>query len=93
MVPTTSTSITLLFGDCLCSALMHKFKFSKERFKIFHPGGSIGQTLLMVKDIMLTGKKLPLIDFKSNTLKAIQIINKKKLGLGIIIKKKSRSIV
>ena len=63
MVPTTSTSITLLFGDCLCSALMHKFKFSKERFKIFHPGGSIGQTLLMVKDIMLTGKKLPLINY------------------------------
>ena len=87
MVPTTSTSITLLFGDCLCSALMHKFKFSKERFKIFHPGGSIGQTLLMVKDIMLTGKKLPLINYKSNTLKAIQIISKKKLGLGIIVKK------
>ena len=35
MVPTTSTSITLLFGDCLCSALMYKFKFSKERFKNF----------------------------------------------------------
>ena len=49
MVPTTSTSITLLFGYCLCSALMYKFKFSKERFKIFHPGGSIGQTLLLVK--------------------------------------------
>ena len=28
MVPTTSTSITLLFGDCLCSALKYKFSFS-----------------------------------------------------------------
>ena len=38
MVPTTSTTITLLFGDCLCTTLMHKFKFSKEKFKVFHPG-------------------------------------------------------
>ena len=88
MVPTTSTSITLLFGDCLCSALMQKFKFSKERFKVFHPGGSIGQTLLLVKDFMLKGNKLPLINYKSNILKAIQIISKKDLGLGIIIKNK-----
>ena len=88
MVPTTSTSITLLFGDCLCSALMHKFNFSKERFRIFHPGGSIGQKLLLVKDLMLKGSKLPLINYKSNILKAIAIINKKKLGIGIIIKNK-----
>ena len=88
MVPTTSTSITLLFCDCLCAALMEKSKFSKERFKIFHPGGSIGQQLLLIKDLMLKGNKLPLINYKSNILKAIQIINKKKLGLGIIVKNK-----
>ena len=88
MVPTTSTSITLLFGDCLCSALMYKFSFSKEKFKLFHPGGSIGQNLLLVKDVMLIGPKMPLINYKSNILKAIQIINKKNLGLGIIIRNK-----
>ena len=59
MVPTTSTSITLLLGDCLSVALMSKMKFSKDRFKIFHPGGNIGQTLLLVRDVMITGKKLP----------------------------------
>jgi arabinose-5-phosphate isomerase len=37
---------------------------------------------------MLKGNKLPLINYKSNILKAIQIINKKKLGLGIIVKNK-----
>ena len=87
MVPTTSTSITLLFGDCLCTALMYKFKFSKERFKMFHPGGSIGQNLLLVNDVMLVGKKLPLINHKANVLNAIKIINKKNLGIGIVIKK------
>ena len=61
MVPTSSTSITLLLGDCLAVALMNKIKFSKERFKVFHPGGNIGQTLLLVKDIMLSGSKIPKI--------------------------------
>ena len=89
IVPTTSTSITLLFGDCLCSALMYKFNFSKERFKIFHPGGSIGQALLLVKDLMIKGNKLPLINYNDNILKAIQIISKKNLGLGIVIKNKN----
>ena len=62
MVPTTSTSITLLLGDCLAVALMNKMSFSKERFKVFHPGGNIGQTLLLVKDIMITGSKLPTVN-------------------------------
>ena len=32
MVPTTSTSITLLLGDCLATTVMHQKKFSKEKF-------------------------------------------------------------
>tara|TARA_Y100000590_G_C15741607_1_gene1020482 strand:+ start:629 stop:1612 length:984 start_codon:yes stop_codon:yes gene_type:complete len=88
MVPTTSTSITLLFGDCLCSALMHKFKFSKERFRVFHPGGSLGQALLLVKDVMIKGNRMPLINYNNNISKSIKIITKKNLGIGIIVKKK-----
>lgn len=79
MVPTTSTSITLLFGDCLAIALMNKINFSKDKFKLWHPGGSIGQTLLMVKDIMIKGKKLPKINIKNNIFEAVKEINKKKI--------------
>lgn len=86
MVPTTSTSITLLFGDCLAVALMNKIKFSKDKFKIFHPGGNIGQTLLLVKDIMITGNKLPVININKNISDAIKVINNKKLGLVVILK-------
>ncbi len=87
MVPTTSTSITLLFGDCLAIALMHKKKFSKERFKVFHPGGNIGQTLTLVKDIMITGKKIPTVNINKRISDAIKIISKKKLGLVVILRK------
>jgi arabinose-5-phosphate isomerase len=87
MVPTTSTSITLLLGDCLAVALMNKMRFSKERFKVFHPGGNIGQTLLLVKDIMITGNKLPKINMNKNIYDAIKIIDQKKLGLVVVMEK------
>ena len=35
MVPTTSTTITLLLGDCLATTVMSVKKFSKEKFKIY----------------------------------------------------------
>ena len=87
MVPTTSTSITLLLGDCLAVALMYKMSFSKERFKVFHPGGNIGQTLLLVKDIMIKGKKLPIINVNKNIYDAIKVMDQKKLGLVVVVEK------
>ena len=87
MVPTTSTSITLLLGDCLAVALMNKIRFSKERFKVFHPGGNIGQTLLLVRDIMITGKRLPTVNVNKSIYDAIKIIDQKKLGLVVVMEK------
>ncbi len=90
LVPTSSTSLQLLFGDCLAICLMNKMKFTKEKFKIYHPGGNIGQTLLLVKDIMIRERnKIPLINFNNNIITAIKTISKKNLGIGIIIKNKS----
>jgi len=89
VVPTSSTSITLLLGDCLATTVMHKRNFSKEKFKIFHPGGNIGSSLLLAKDIMIKGKKLPLIDFRKKLNDALKIINQKKLGIVVIIKNKN----
>jgi arabinose-5-phosphate isomerase len=87
MVPTTSTTITLLLGDCLAVALMNKMSFSKERFKIFHPGGNIGQTLLLVKDIMITDNKLPKVNINKSIYDATKIIDQKKMGLVVVMEK------
>ena len=48
MVPTSSTTISLLLGDCLATTVMHQKKFTKEKFKRFHPGGQIGNSLLRI---------------------------------------------
>ena len=88
MVPTTSTTITLLLGDCLAVSLMNKIRFSKERFKVFHPGGNIGNTLLLTKDIMIKGKKLPIININKTIYDAAKTIQNKKLGLVVVMKNK-----
>ncbi len=42
MAPTTSTVLTLGLGDALAVALMEQRKFSRDHFRTFHPGGTIG---------------------------------------------------
>ena len=88
MVPTSSTSITLLLGDCLATTVMHQKKFSKEKFKVFHPGGNIGSSLLLAKDIMVTKKKRQVFIIKKNFKEALKIMNQKNLGIVVVLKKK-----
>ncbi len=87
IVPTSSTTITLVLGDTLCAAIQHKKKFSKEIFKRYHKGGSLGRTLLLVKDIMVTGNKIPVVDHNKTIEQAVRIIGAKKLGLVLVTKK------
>ena len=88
MVPTSSTSITLLLGDCLATTVMQLKKFSKEKFKVYHPGGNIGNSLLLAKDIMVSGKKMPVLNYKKNFKQALKIMNQKKLGIIVVLKRK-----
>ena len=88
MVPTTSTSISLLLGDCLATTVMHQKKFSKDKFKVFHPGGNIGKSLLLAKDIMVKGNKMPVIQLNKGFKEALKEMNKKKLGIVVIVKNK-----
>jgi arabinose-5-phosphate isomerase len=67
---------------------MSQKNFSKEKFKIFHPGGNIGNSLLLAKDIMVTGSKMPVINYKKTFKEALKIMNKKKLGIIVLIKNK-----
>ena len=88
IVPTSSTSITLLLGDCIATTVMRIKKFSKEKFKVFHPGGNIGNSLLLAKDLMVSGNKLPVINYKKTLNDALKIMNQKKLGIVVIKKDK-----
>ena len=70
----------------MATTVMHQRKFSKEKFKVFHPGGNIGSSLLLAKDIMISGANMPVINYKKNFKEALKIMNKKKLGIVVILK-------
>jgi len=91
LVPTSSTTMMLAFGDALSVALMYKKKFNKDKFKIFHPSGSLGKKLISVKDVMYTGKNIPLINENKNMKDALQLMSRMKLGC-VIAKDKNNYV-
>ena len=80
IVPTSSTTTQLSFGDALSIALMKKKKFGKLDFKKFHPSGNLGLKLKTAGDLMLVGKKVPFV-YEGQILKeALKTLNSKHLG-------------
>ena len=86
IVPTTSTSFVMLLCDCLATTIMEKRKFTKDNFFLYHKGGNLGASLRLAKDIMVTGKKMPVIDCKKKFNQALKIMSQKKLGIVVITK-------
>lgn len=53
LAPTSSTTVQIVMGDALATALLSMKGFKKEHFAKYHPGGSLGKQLyLKVKEIM-----------------------------------------
>ncbi len=84
IVPTSSTTNQLALGDAIAIACMRYKKFTKFDFKKIHPGGSLSIKLKTVGELMITGKKLPVVKEYIKMKQALKIINNKKLGVLII---------
>lgn len=86
IVPTASTTATLAMGDALCIALLDKKGFSKEDFAIFHPGGSLGKSLLLtVNDLMHKGDTIPIVREDAILKDVIYEISSKKMGVTAVV--------
>lgn len=80
LAPTTSTTMTLALGDALAIALLERKGFTAKDFKVFHPGGKLGQQLMRVTEIMHTGAQLPLASENVSVAEAVKIIGEKGFG-------------
>ena len=92
IVPTSSTIVQLSIFDALAIACMKAKKFGKLDFKKFHPSGSLSIKLKTVEDLMISGKKLPIINENKIMKDALRIINSKKLGVLIVTNKKNITV-
>ena len=89
IIPTSSTTSQLALGDALAIAAMKKKKFNRIDFKKIHPAGNLGAQLKTVEDLMLTGKKIPLVNENLKMKNALKILSEKKLGVLIAVNKKN----
>ena len=81
LAPTSSTTATLAMGDALAVALLNRKQFRAEDFRRNHPGGSLGERLkVAVREVMLTGEKVPVISSDAPFLAGVVELNKKNLG-------------
>ena len=87
IVPTSSTTNQLALGDAIAIACMKYKNFTKFDFKKFHPSGNLSIRLKTVGDLMVKGRKLPVVVENLKMKNALKIINDKKLGVLIIRKK------
>ncbi|ACO01958.1 KpsF/GutQ family sugar-phosphate isomerase [Brucella melitensis] len=84
LAPTTSTMMQLAIGDALAIALLEARGFTPSDFKTFHPGGSLGASLIHIRDIMHRGNRLPLVKTGTPMPDAMKVLAQKSFGCVVV---------
>lgn len=84
LAPTTSTTMTLAYGDAIAVALLARMKLTPEEFGVFHPGGKLGKRLLHVSEVMQPLQDVPIINTDGTMDQAILLLTSHNLGCVII---------
>lgn len=92
LAPTTSTSAMLALGDALALLVQRGRNFTAEEFFEFHPGGSLGRTLLPVEEIMRKGVRLATIGANRTVKDAILAITEARSGAAVVVGEDGRVV-
>lgn len=82
LAPTTSTTLQVALGDALAVALLERRGFTPGDFRVFHPGGQLGASLMHVGDIMHVGEAMPLVPAGTPMSEAIIVMSR--MGFGCV---------
>src|SRR5512139_3472625 len=86
LAPTASTTAALALGDALALALLDARGFSVEDFARSHPGGSLGRKLLThVRDVMRTGRDVPVVGIDATLGDAVAEMSAKGMGMTALV--------
>ena len=89
LAPTTSTTMMMALGDALAVALLERMGLTPEQYKVFHPGGKLGQKLMKVSELMIPFADMPLVQDGAAMDAAILKLSEKNLGSVVIIDAKN----
>ena len=88
LAPTSSTSMSMIIGDCIAIALLELRGFKSTQFKSLHPGGNLGKDLKNLSEIMHKNKEIPLAKLNEKMSKALLTMTKKSFGcIGVVNEK------
>ncbi|AEI38459.1 KpsF/GutQ family sugar-phosphate isomerase [Zymomonas mobilis] len=87
IAPTTSTTLTMALGDALAVSMMRYRGFSRDGFKLLHPGGEIGFRLQSIGRLMHEGEAIPLVDAEEPMREVLVTMSKKSFGTAGVINK------
>ena len=91
LAPTASTTVMLAMGDALALTVSEKKGFKEEDFAFYHPGGNIGQKLLLkVSEIMRTGKNHAVVKESAKIKQVLYEITKARAGSASVVDKKGK---
>lgn len=86
LAPTSSSTITMAFGDALAVVVSSLKNFSRSDFARYHPAGALGKELsLQVGSLMYKAPSLPLIRPDTIFTDFITTISHHKMGIGIVV--------
>ena len=85
LAPTTSTMLQLAIGDALAIALLEARGFTPSDFKTFHPGGSLGASLIHIRDIMHRGERIPMVTAGTAMPAAMKVLAQKSFGCVVVV--------
>ncbi len=81
LAPTTSTTVTLAYGDAIAIALSEMKDFNKDDFALYHPKGTLGKKLLSIVDNL---NNIPVEEISVNSNEFVEavlwVITKNRLG-------------
>jgi len=80
LAPTTSTTLSLIIGDAMCVSLMKIKNFKVTDYKKIHPGGTLGESMIQIKDVMYKGNKMPVVSLNASMKAVILEMSKKSFG-------------
>lgn len=92
LAPMASTTASMAAGDLIAVGLVDPKKFKEQHFAKFHPGGNLGLRLKKVKEVMLTGKSIPVVHEGVSLRRAILEISKKKKGAVGVFDRENRLV-
>lgn len=85
LAPTSSTTVMLALGDALAMVLLEARGFQKEDFAKFHPGGTIGRSLLVrVHQIMRPRSALALVGPTTKIREVLEAMTAVRAGAAVI---------